>query len=211
MANHISHELFQSWIERLQAIAQNGLTYCSNEFDIDRYRLLHQIVSEMLSKSKHSMNIEEISLHWRESRGYVTPKMDVRAAVFRGDRILMVQEKSDGAWSLPGGWLDINESPKDAVEREVLEESGFVVRATKLVALFDKLKHEHPPQIPHVCKSFFLCDLISGAAKPDKEIENIDFFPKDCLPDLSLHRVTHRQILCMFEHYNNLELPTEFD
>src|SRR5207248_10783872 len=101
--------------------------------------------------------------------GYATPKVDVRAAVFRDDKVLLVQERSDGGWTLPGGWCDVGEAPGVAAAREVEEESGYRVRTAKLLAVYDKLRHEHPPESLHAYKLFFRCDLIGGAAATSNE------------------------------------------
>ena len=123
----------------------------------------------------------------------------------------MVKERTDNLWSLPGGWIDINESPSEAVVREIHEESGFLTRAIKLMALFDKHKHPHPPQLPHTYKLFFICELLGGEKKTSIETSEVDFFAKDKLPNLSLSRVVNAQIGRAFVHKYDLNLPTDFD
>ncbi len=144
--------------------------------------------------------------------GYATPKVDVRGAVFRDDRILLVKEKIDGGWTLPGGWADPCQSPSEAVVREVFEESGFEVRAVKLAAIYDRSRHAHLPPMPfHLYKLFFLCEITGGAAKESYETTGVDFFAEDAIPPLSISRTLPFQIARMFEHHRNRALPTEFD
>ncbi len=123
----------------------------------------------------------------------------------------MVREISDGLWTLPGGWADVNQTPAEAVVKEVWEESGFESRATKLAAVWDRRRHGHPPAFHHAYKLFFLCDLIGGAAKGSIETSEVGFFAEDALPPLSVHRVTAEQIRAMFRHERQRDLPTEFD
>ena len=149
-----------------------------------------------------------------EQSGYATPKVDVRGAVFRDDgSLLMVREATDGRWSLPGGWADVNQSPREAILREVLEESGFEVGIQKLAAVFDRSRHPHfPPRPFHVYKLFFVCTILGGAPRTSLETTEIGFFTEENLPaDISIGRVVPYQIGRMFEHYRAPELPTEFD
>lgn len=136
-------------------------------------------------------------------QGYATPKVDVRGAIIQDNEILLVREKSDGLWTLPGGWADVNESPAYSMQKEIQEEAGVEAKVTKLIALYDKLKHEHPPQWPHTYKCFFLCDITSGVPKPGLETSEVAFFKEDALPPLSVNRVTEAQILRCFAHYRH--------
>jgi ADP-ribose pyrophosphatase YjhB (NUDIX family) len=200
------------WAQRLQAIAQNGLTYSNNPYDIERYEQLRAIAAEIMAAHTGTEPHYILDLFQAEV-GYATPKVDVRGAVFREHKILLVREKEDGRWTLPGGWVDIGESPSDAVEREVFEESGYQTRATKLVALYDRNhpRHGHTPFAHHVYKLFFQCELLGGAAAASIETEGADFFAKDEIPELSLTRVVYSQIDRLFEHYFEPTLPTDFD
>lgn len=197
------------WACEIQAIAQNGLTYSGNQFDIERYHQLTEIAAQMIAfKTDHEhAHIKEVFDSYSH---YATPKMDVRAAIFKDDHVLMVNEL-DGLWSLPGGWCDINYSPADVIIKEVKEETGFEVKVIKLIALLDKLKHEHPPQIPHSYKSFFLCDITGGELQTSHETSAVQYFPVHDLPPISMHRVTPSQILRCYEHKQDLSLPTDFD
>jgi len=144
-------------------------------------------------------------------KGYATPKVDVRGAAFRDGRILMVRERSDGLWTLPGGWCDVNETPGESVVKEIREESGFEARAVKLAALLDRRKHPHPSQFHHVYKLYFLCELTGGEAQSSIETDAVGFFAEDDLPPLSVNRITQGQIELMFRHERERELPTTFD
>ncbi len=143
--------------------------------------------------------------------GYATPKVDVRGAVFQDSKILLVQERSDGLWALPGGWSDVGDSPSDAVVRELREESGYKTRATKLLALLDRNRHNHPPHVNHIYKVFIRCEIIGGAPTTSHEIQGVGFFAEDRIPELSLTRIVPAQITRMFEHYRQPNLPADFD
>jgi ADP-ribose pyrophosphatase YjhB (NUDIX family) len=144
------------WLDlarRIQSIAQAGLTFCTNEYDRERYRELLAMSADIMAG--HS-NLSNSKLKWllEQEQGYLTPKVDVRGVVFRGDCILLVRETIDGRWSLPGGWADVGLSPREVVEKEVREESGLEVEAVRLLALFDKKCHPHPPDIFYIYKLF---------------------------------------------------------
>jgi len=198
------------WAQQLQAVAQTGETYANNDFDRQRYDLVRNIAAAMMAAGSAAEPRDLVERFARE-RGYATPRMDVRAAVFRDERILMVQERSDGLWTLPGGFADVGDSPSTAVEREVLEESGFTAKATKLVALFDRNRHPHPPFGYHLWKAFFLCELQGGVARPSIETSAVEFFAADRLPPLSQGRISVGQLQLMFEHRRNPQLPASFD
>jgi ADP-ribose pyrophosphatase YjhB (NUDIX family) len=199
------------WSKRLQAIAQNGLTFAQDHYDIERYQAIREIVTEMLAASS-GRDISVIRDLLSRDTGYITPKVDVRGVVFRAGKILLVRERSDGKWTLPGGWADICATPAENVVREIAEESGFETRATKLLAVFDRSQHPHEPPFPfHVYKMFFRCTIIGGAARPSSETDGVEFFGEKELPELSLTRVTPWQISRWFEHRRHPDLPTEFD
>jgi ADP-ribose pyrophosphatase YjhB (NUDIX family) len=143
--------------------------------------------------------------------GYATPKIDVRAGVFDRERILLVRERKEGLWTMPGGWADVGDAPSVAAIREVKEESGYDVAVVKLAALYDRDKHGHPPMPYHVYKLFFLCRLCGGTALCSLETDAVDFFAEDQLPSLSLPRVTTVQVKHMFDHHRHPEWPTSFD
>jgi len=199
------------WAKRLQAIAQTGLTYAKDPFDVERYQSIRLVASEMMAAGSGEGSADSFVKLLSMDVGYATPKVDVRAAVFRDGRLLLVREKEDGRWTLPGGWADIGDSPSGAVVREVKEESGYDVKARKLLALLDRNLHGHPPIPYHAYKLFFLCDIVGGNARAEQETDAVGFFAADEIPPLSLTRVTPAQIARLFQHSVHPEWPTEFD
>src|SRR6185312_8353377 len=196
---------------KLQAAAQTGLEFNTNEYDRDRYRLISEIAAELMA-THCDTPVETFRKMFNEQSGYATPKVDVRAAAFRDGKILLVREAADGLWTMPGGWSDVNDSPREAVEREVWEESGFRVRATKLAAVYDRAKHPHVPPLPfHVYKMVFICEILSGEATPSRETPEVGFFALDALPPLSVSRVLEFQIRNVFEHWKNRGRAVDFD
>lgn len=198
------------WARKVQAIAQNGLAFATNPYDRERYEQLADLVSQILA-SEIGYPESTAQKLWQHEEGYATPKVDVRGALFRGPKILMVRERSDGRWTLPGGWADINDSPSEAVVREIYEESGFKSRVIKLAAVYDRNRHDHPPMLYHVYKLFFLCEEVGGEAATSEETDEIGFFALDELPELSTARITQGQIERLFEHEFRRELPADFD
>lgn len=198
------------WVKELQALAQNGLTYGRDPYDHERYTALQKIAAEIAARYTE-VPLPLIQKLFAQESGYATPKVDVRGVVLRNDRILLVRERSDGLWTLPGGWVDVNDAPSTAVEREVREESGYETRAVKLLALYDRNRHNHPPHAAHIYKLFFLCQLVGGSPMHSTETNGVDFFAEDQLPPLSTTRVTATQIARAFAHYRNPTWPTDFD
>jgi ADP-ribose pyrophosphatase YjhB (NUDIX family) len=197
-------------IERLRAIGQIGLTYGENQYDLDRYATLKTISEELLTVVSGFDSVA-IAKAIGEEKGYTTPKVDVRGMVFRDDTVLLVKERSDSRWTVPGGWADVGDSPAEAVTREIREESGFESIVKKLLAVYDRDKQDHPPMAYHVYKIFFLCEITGGEAKASLETESVAFFPVHKLPELSVPRVNQRQILRFYEHYRNPAMPSEWD
>jgi ADP-ribose pyrophosphatase YjhB (NUDIX family) len=198
------------WAQRLQAISQSGLTYTQNPFEVERYELVREIAAEMMA-AYGELDVQPIRDLFADQAGYATPKVDVRGVVFQDNRILLVKERRDGQWTLPGGWADVGDSPAEATEREVFEESGYRAKAVKLLACYDRHKHGHPPHAYHIYKLFFLCDLEGGAPTTSTETEGVGFFREDEIPPLSLPRVTPAQIARFFEHYRHPDWATDFD
>lgn len=200
------------WAKELQAIAQIGLTYSSaDHFDVERYARIREIAAEIMSFCGEMEKGMLLELFQQED-GYATPKVDIRGAVFRDDKVLLVREVADGCWTLPGGWADVNESPSESVVREVREESGYETRPVKLLAVYDRSKQGHVPAFPfHVYKLFILCELIGGEAATSFETSGVGFFAEEELPELSLSRVTPEQIRRLFEHWRHPEWATDFD
>jgi ADP-ribose pyrophosphatase YjhB (NUDIX family) len=200
------------WTRRLQAIAQSGLTYAKDPYDVERYEQIRRIAAEIGASSLGS-TVNRIDALFSEESGYATPKLDIRAVVLdEEDAVLLVKEKEDSLWTLPGGWVDVGESPSESVEREVKEESGYEVRAVRLLALWDRDKHPHPPLPFHVYKLVFQCELLGGdPLMVSTETEGAGFFSKDALPELSLSRVTPQQIDRLIEHATDSDRSAVFD
>ncbi|CAH2793317.1 MAG: NUDIX hydrolase [uncultured Caballeronia sp.] len=202
-----------SWTRELQAIAQTGLTFVDNPYDLERYERLRTLASEMMASATGTPAMSIEALFEGES-GYATPKVDVRGAVFssQGD-ILMVREVADnGRWTLPGGWADVNFTAAENVVKEVREESGFEVQVRKLAAVWDRTRRGHPDRVFSCCKLFFICDIIGGEAATSVETSEVKWFSEGALPDdLSLARVLPDQLRRVFVHARNRQLPTEYD
>jgi ADP-ribose pyrophosphatase YjhB (NUDIX family) len=199
-----------AWARKVRAVAQNGLTFSKDPYDLQRYRELTELAESVLH-TELGVPQSSAAQFWKGEHGYATPKVEVRGAVFAEGRVLLVRERSDGRWTLPGGWVDVNDSPAHAVEREILEESGYRARAVKLAALFDKNRHPHPPSVHHIYKLMFLCELLGGSASVSQETDAVDFFALDALPELSRGRILESQIARLYQHQLQRELPTDFD
>ena len=198
------------WARKVQAIAQTGLAFTHDPFDRERYTQLAELVADLLSRELEIPLAAAREL-WAGEHGYATPKVDVRGGVFRDDRVLLVRERADGRWTLPGGWVDVNDAPSEAVAREILEESGYRARAVKLAALIDKNRHPHPAGVHHIYKLFFLCELEGGDPAASSETDAVEFFPVHALPPLSTGRVLVSQIERLYQHRLDPSLPTDFD
>jgi ADP-ribose pyrophosphatase YjhB (NUDIX family) len=198
------------WSRRLQAIAQDGLTYTTDGYDLGRYEQLRELAAEILA-AHCTGTLEEARDLLALETGPATPKVDVRAAVFREGRILLVKEPGEGGWSLPGGWADVGESPSEAAARETLEESGYRVLPVRLLAAYDRDRHGHPPIAYHVYKLVFLCEILDEAPSSNVDTDEVRFFTEKELPELSITRVTRPQVSRFFEQHLDPGLPTDFD
>jgi ADP-ribose pyrophosphatase YjhB (NUDIX family) len=198
---------------KIAALAQNGLTYGVGRYDLDRYRQLADLAADLLSVVSGRPS-SALALELGRDSGYATPKVDVRGAVFdSSEQVLLLQERSDGFWSLPGGWADPLDSPATAVAREMREETGYGAQAVKLAACWDRERQGHAPALPvHAYKLFFICELHGAIGEPD-DLETLDvgWFPVDALPPLSRNRVTEAQIARMLEHHRDRTLPSDFE
>jgi len=197
------------WAKRLSAVAQNGLTYAQNVFDRERYNSVRNIAAEIMA-AHTGVDTDTVLDFFAREDGYATPKVDVRAVVFRAAALLFVKEPEDGRWSLPGGWADVGESPSEAVVREVLEEAGYETRAVKLLAVYDRNKHDHPPISHHAYKLFIRCEPLSSSPTASAEAE-AKFFEEGAIPELSVTRVTTAQIARLFDHYRHPDWPADLD
>lgn len=200
------------WARELQSMAQTGLAFPTSHWDQARYERLRALAAEIMATHTNT-DPAQLQAAFAQEWGYPTPKLDVRAAIFREGNILLVRETADNhRWTLPGGWADINLTPAENAAKEAQEETGFTVRPTKLAAALDRTRQGHTPQPFSAAKLFFLCEITGGAAKTSAETSEIAFFPEHALPtDLSIDRTTPAQLRRMFEHHRNPGLPADFD
>ena len=204
------------WAKQLQTISQNGLAYAKDRYDVARYEEIAEIAFEIMALGSETELSRVRSLFAYET-GHATPKVDVRAAAFRdterGPEVLLVRERRDGAWTLPGGWADVGETPSEAVRREVLEESGFEVQITRLLAVYDKRVHSHPPQPHYIYKLFFEAKIVGSSSPTGDGLETdaVGFFAPDALPPLSLDRTLPSQVVRMFELHAAPGAAADFD
>lgn len=198
------------WVTEAQGLIQSGLAYSKDEYDKIRFERLREMIAEVAAVCIDG-TLEDVNHIFSLEKGYATPKIDVRAFVMKDNQLLLVRERSDGLWSLPGGWADVNESPSESIVREVQEESGFTVAAKRLLALWDITRHDHPIQWPYIYKCVFECELLSGDAQENLEISDIDFFHLNQLPDLSTPRVTKKQIMTLYGLVKEANRHTIFD
>lgn len=197
------------WAVELQSLAQAGLYYGKDPFDRERYTRIREIAAEMLCEPS-GLPLEKVrSLFCCES-GYQTPKLDTRAAIFQGDRILLVQEQN-GTWSLPGGWVDVDLSVGENTVKEVREEAGLEVRPERIIAVQDREKHNRPVYAYKVCKIFVLCSLLGGRFQANTETVASGYFPLDGLPPLAEEKNTAEQIALCFAAKDQAHWVTQFD
>ncbi len=204
-----SNPSWLAWAREIYSLSQSGLTYSKNEYDLDRYRRLQEISAEIIA-SQSQLEKAEILQSFSMQSGYATPKVDVRGAVVRDGKILLVQEKADGKWAMPGGWADLGDSPADMAVREVWEESGFRVRAQKVIAIYDANRIQ-PFEFYHAYKIIFLCDILGGEPTPSSETLAVDFFDPQALPPLSIYRTSEAMLAEVFAHVHNPARPSAFD
>lgn len=188
------------WAVELQALAQAGLYYGADPYDRERYERIREIAAEMVGLQA-DIPLEKARDLFCCETGYQTPKLDTRAAIFQGERILLVQE-SDGRWSLPGGWVDVNVSVGENAVKEVKEEAGLDVTADLVIALQDRNRHNAPPSVYGICKVFVLCSLLGGSFRPNLETLDSGWFPLNGLPELAVEKTTAEQIGMCFDAYH---------
>lgn len=204
------HHRWLEWVKRMQAIAQSGLTYTTCDFELERYQMLEALTLEILEQQTPH-DYQSLTELFQHEQGYATPKVDVRGVVLRGESILLVQEKVDKKWAIPGGWADVGLTPKEIAVKEVFEESGLDVTADRLLAVMDKRDHDHPPSPFYIYKIFIACTEVGGNLKAGTETLAADFFNLDQLPPLSEHRNTQQQIEEIFRLYRDPNLPAYCD
>lgn len=198
--------------KELAAIGQTGAHFAKDPHDLQRYQRISELAAVLLAGCS-DVSAEKIHAWSREEFGYATPKVDVRAFIADGDRVLLVREDADeGRWTLPGGWADVNESPSESVVREVEEESGYVVRPLRLLAVLDRERQGHEPPFPyHVYKLFFHCEIVGGGPRATSESSGSAFFAQDALPELSLSRVLPQQIHGFFHAIRSGNAGAKYD
>jgi len=201
------------WLElarEIQALSQTGLFFAENEFARERHKRLGEIAAEMVSDHS-SLEINELVNIFVSQTGYAIPRVDVRAAVFRDEKLLLVRERIDGGWTMPGGWADVGDIPSGAAEREVREEAGFLVKARKVIGVYDA-NRLGPLEIFHAYKIVFLCDLLGGEARTSNETSEVGFFGREEIPlMLSGERTKQRHITDAFSVLDDSDRPAVFD
>lgn len=204
------HHPWLEFAKRVQALAQAGITYAENSFDLERYQELSEISVRIVAELSGT-DIPRVRELFTNEIGYQTPKTDVRAVVFQDNKILLVREKVDNCWALPGGWADVGYTPGEIAVKETREEAGLEVRAVRLLAVLDKKCHPHPPSPYHTYKIFILCQPIGGTLQRGSETLDVQYFGRQELPELSVERGTVSQIQLMFEYLDNPLKEPVFD
>lgn len=197
------------WAIELQSLAQAGLTYSKDSYDIERFERIRDIAAEMVAH-KSDIQIDKVKSLFCNETGYQTPKLDTRAAVFRNGKILLVRE-NNGKWSLPRGWVDVNVSVGENAVKEVKEESGLDVKAERIIAVQDRAKHNLPVYAYGICKVFVLCSLIGGHFEKNLETTDFDYFSLDKLPSLAEEKNNTDQIKMCFDAYKSDNWQVQFD
>ena len=209
MSNGI--EKWLGWAREIQALAKSAEHFAKNSYDRERAERLMEIAAEIIA-AHSEMSEKELLTAFRAQPGYMTPKVDVRGAVFDGEKLLFVREAADKCWTLPGGWADVGETPSLAVEREVREEAGVAVRAERLIGVYDANRVESFLPLFHAYKLVFLCRPLSGEPRGSEETLEARYFPLDDPPDpLSSHRTTPRHIADAIKALRNPAGETAFD
>jgi ADP-ribose pyrophosphatase YjhB (NUDIX family) len=208
LANYFPRWL--EWAREIQALAQTGLTFCQNDYDKERLQRLLEIAAEIVA-SHADIPKEQLQKNFLAQPGYATPKVDVRGAVIRDGKILLVQERSDERWCMPGGWADVGEKPSEMVVREVWEESGFHVVPRKIIGVYDANRTGRPMEFYHAYKIVFLCEITGGAARSSNETLAADFFGFNDLPPLSSNRTNEKHLAEVLAHMRDNNRPAAFD
>jgi ADP-ribose pyrophosphatase YjhB (NUDIX family) len=199
-----------AWAREIQALSQTGLTYASSEYETQRYQRLTEIAAEIV-QDHTGLPEERLLSDFYMQPGYATPKVDVRGAIVRDGQILLVQERADERWCMPGGWADVGDLPSEMVVREVWEESGFHVVPRKVIGVYDANRSGRPLELYHAYKVIFLCDLTGGEARPSDETSDVGFFPFDDLPSLSANRTHQRHLVEVLAHVQDPDRSAAFD
>ena len=198
------------WATQIDSIAQAGITYSNDKFDIERFNMLKDISAEIISEYTE-VEFKKVKDLLDSESGYLTPKVDIRGAIIKDNKILLVKESVDNCWSLPGGWADVNLSVSENIIKEAKEEAGVNIKPIKLVSVLDRNKHNKPITMSTIYKIFVLCEFIDGDFIENIETLESRFFSLDKLPELSLVRNTKEQIVDCFKVYENKIVDTIFD
>lgn len=199
-----------NWAAELQSLSQTALHYCKDKFDIERFQRIREISAEMVAM-KTDLSFEKVTDLFCGDEGYQTPKIDTRGAIFKDDKILLVQE-SDGRWTMPGGWCDYNLSPAENTIKEVFEEAGLKISVDKLVAVHDREKRNADNYIFGVAKFFFLCSNLGGEFQENIETVESKYFAENEIPEnLAEEKCTAAQIKLCFKAHNSKVWETQFD
>jgi len=198
-------------IKQIQALSEIGIHYSKNDFELQRNQEISDLCFSVLSQIT-DIPEQELKVKMIESDGYKTPKVDVRAVVFNDhNEILMVRERIDNCWSLPGGWADIGYTPSEVAEKESHEEAGASVKAVRLLGILDKRCHNHPPDIYYIYKVFIECAFIGWVGSNQMETSDHGFFGLENLPPLSTPRNTIEQMNKLFDYHNGTLIEPMFD
>lgn len=198
------------WAREIQALSQTGAHFSENEYQQERYHRLTEIAAEIIAEHSDQDYLRLVG-QFNQQVGYATPKVDVRGAVFQNGSLLLVKERMDNGWTMPGGWADVGDIPSEAAEREVWEEAGFRVKARKVIGVYDA-NRTGPLAVFHAFKIVFMCDLIDGEPRPSSETSEVAFFDRQGLPSpLSGERTKTRHIKDAFYALDHPDCPTMFD
>ena len=196
------------WVRRLQAVAHNGLHYATNPFDEERFAEVRDVAVAMAALGPDEP--ETLARRFAQEPGHATPKLDIRGVLARGERLLLVRGVDDGRWTLPGGWAEVGETPSEAVEKEVRQESGFEVRATRVLAILNRDVRDRPRFPFHGWKVYVLCDEVAEGEPDGIETDAAGFFGEHELPELS-YRMPPGHLARVFAHVRDPSLPAELD
>lgn len=203
------NEPWIDWARELQFLAQAGLAYSKDPYDVERFQRIREIAAEMVSHQT-DIPLSKVTELFCCEKGFQTPKLETRAAVFQGGKILLVQE-NNGLWSLPGGWVDVDQSIRDNTEKEVREEAGLAVMAERIIALQDRNRHNTPAFLNGICKVFVLCQLVGGEFQANLETVASGWFDQDSLPPLCEDKTTAEQIAMCYRAAKDECWQPEFD
>ena len=209
MNTNTPQPLWLEWAKELQFIAQAGLTYSKDAFDLERFERIREISAEIMNLQT-GLPLEKVKTLFCNEEGFQTPKLDTRAAIFKDNKILLVKEK-DGRWSLPGGWVDVNQTVRTNTEKEVKEEAGLDVEATRIIAVQDRNLHNVPPYAYNVCKVFMLCEVKGGSFQSNIETVDSGYFSLDEIPPLAEEKNNKQQVEMCFAAYHDQEWQIQFD